>query len=37
VACATGAGFHYPFPLLAHVEKVGSGTREIPVMWNPNI
>jgi glyoxylase-like metal-dependent hydrolase (beta-lactamase superfamily II) len=30
-------GFHYPFPSLAHVEKVGSGYREIPVMWNPNI
>ncbi|MBR1148714.1 MBL fold metallo-hydrolase [Bradyrhizobium sp. AUGA SZCCT0431] len=30
-------GFHYPFPSLAHVEKHGSGYREIPVMWNPNI
>jgi glyoxylase-like metal-dependent hydrolase (beta-lactamase superfamily II) len=30
-------GFHYPFPSLAHVEKVGSGYREIPVLWNPTI
>ena len=30
-------GFHYPFPSLAHVEKYGSGYREIPVPWNPNI
>ena len=30
-------GFHYPFPSLAHVEKVGNGYREIPVIWNPNI
>jgi glyoxylase-like metal-dependent hydrolase (beta-lactamase superfamily II) len=30
-------GFHYPFPSLAHVEKYGSGYREIPVIWNPNI
>ena len=30
-------GFHYPFPALAHVEKSGSGYREIPVPWNPSI
>jgi glyoxylase-like metal-dependent hydrolase (beta-lactamase superfamily II) len=30
-------GFHYPFPALAHVEKSGSGYREIPVPWNPVI
>jgi glyoxylase-like metal-dependent hydrolase (beta-lactamase superfamily II) len=30
-------GFHYPFPSLAHVEKSGSGYREIPVPWSPTI
>jgi glyoxylase-like metal-dependent hydrolase (beta-lactamase superfamily II) len=30
-------GFHYPFPSLAHVEKAGSGYREIPAPWNPAI
>ena len=30
-------GFHYPFPSLAHVEKSGTGYREIPVPWNPTI
>jgi Asp-tRNA(Asn)/Glu-tRNA(Gln) amidotransferase A subunit family amidase len=30
-------GFHYPFPSLAHVEKNGTGYREIPVIWNPTI
>ena len=30
-------GFHYPFPSLAHVEKAGTGYREIPVVWNPTI
>jgi glyoxylase-like metal-dependent hydrolase (beta-lactamase superfamily II) len=30
-------GFHYPFPALAHIEKSGSGYREIPVPWNPTI
>lgn len=30
-------GFHYPFPSLAYVEKVGSGYREVPVPWNPTI
>lgn len=28
-------GFHYPFPSIAHVEKVGAGYREIPVPWSP--
>jgi glyoxylase-like metal-dependent hydrolase (beta-lactamase superfamily II) len=30
-------GFHYPFPSLAHVEKAGTGYREVPVPWNPVI
>jgi glyoxylase-like metal-dependent hydrolase (beta-lactamase superfamily II) len=30
-------GFHYPFPSLAHVEKSGTGYREIPVPWSPTI
>jgi glyoxylase-like metal-dependent hydrolase (beta-lactamase superfamily II) len=30
-------GFHYPFPGMAHIEKSGSGYREIPVMWNPTL
>ena len=30
-------GFHYPFPSVAHVEKTGTGYREIPVMWNPTL
>ena len=30
-------GFHYPFPSLAHVEKYGTGYREIPEIWNPTI
>jgi glyoxylase-like metal-dependent hydrolase (beta-lactamase superfamily II) len=30
-------GFHYPFPSLAHVEKSGTGYREIPVPWNSSI
>ena len=29
--------FHYPFPLLAHVEKTATAYREIPVAWNPTI
>jgi glyoxylase-like metal-dependent hydrolase (beta-lactamase superfamily II) len=28
-------GFHYPFPSVAYIEKVGTGYREIPVPWNP--
>ena len=30
-------GFHYPFPSLAHIEKSGSGYREVPVPWSPAI
>jgi hypothetical protein len=30
-------GFHYPFPSLAHIEKSGTGYREIPLLWNPSI
>ena len=30
-------GFHYPFPSHAHVEKSGTGYREIAVPWNPAI
>ena len=30
-------GFHYPFPSLAHIEKSGSGYREIPVPWSSTI
>ena len=26
-------GFHYPFPSLAHVERAGTGYREIPMQW----
>ena len=28
-------GFHYPFPGLAHLEKVEGGYREVPVPWSP--
>ena len=30
-------GFHYPFPSVGHVEKSGSGYREVLVNWNPMI
>lgn len=30
-------GFHYPFPSVGHVEKSGTGYREILVNWNPTI
>jgi glyoxylase-like metal-dependent hydrolase (beta-lactamase superfamily II) len=30
-------GFHYPFPALAHIEKSGSGYREVMVPWSPTI
>ena len=30
-------GFHYPFPSLAHIDKSGTGYREIPLAWNPTI
>jgi glyoxylase-like metal-dependent hydrolase (beta-lactamase superfamily II) len=28
-------GFHYPFPVLAYIEKSGTGYREIAVPWSP--
>lgn len=28
-------GFHYPFPALGHVEKNGTGYREVLVQWSP--
>jgi glyoxylase-like metal-dependent hydrolase (beta-lactamase superfamily II) len=31
------SGFHYPFPSLAHIEKAGTGFREIPIAWNPTL
>ena len=30
-------GFHYPFPLLGHIEKDGTGYRVVPAAWNPTI
>lgn len=30
-------GFHYPFPAVGHVEKTGSGYREVLVNWSPTI
>jgi glyoxylase-like metal-dependent hydrolase (beta-lactamase superfamily II) len=30
-------GFHYPFPALGHVEKSGTGYREVLVNWSPTI
>jgi hypothetical protein len=36
VAGKQAAGW-YPSPSLAHVEKYGSGYREIPVIWDPTI
>jgi glyoxylase-like metal-dependent hydrolase (beta-lactamase superfamily II) len=30
-------GFHYPFPAVGHVEKNGTGYREVLVNWNPVI
>lgn len=31
------AGFHFPFPAIAHIEKDGNGYRPVPVAWNPSI
>ena len=31
------AGFHFPFPAIAHIEKDGNGFRPVPVAWNPSI
>ncbi len=30
-------GFHYPFPAVGHVEKYGTGYREVLVNWSPTI
>lgn len=30
-------GFHYPFPAVGHVEKSGTGYREVLVNWNPTL
>jgi glyoxylase-like metal-dependent hydrolase (beta-lactamase superfamily II) len=30
-------GFHYPFPSVGYIDKVGSGYRVVPVPWNPSI
>ncbi|MBB6306656.1 MBL fold metallo-hydrolase [Xanthobacter tagetidis] len=30
------AGYHFPFPAVAHVEKAGDGFRYVPVLWNPS-
>lgn len=30
-------GFHYPFPSVGHVEKSGTGYREVLVNWSPTI
>lgn len=29
------AGYHFPFPAVAHVEKDGDGFRYVPVLWRP--
>jgi glyoxylase-like metal-dependent hydrolase (beta-lactamase superfamily II) len=31
------AGFHFPFPSLGHVEKVGTEYRLVPVVWMPTL
>lgn len=30
-------GYHFAFPSLVHVEKVGSGYRFVPLPWSPVI
>ncbi|RAI34862.1 MBL fold metallo-hydrolase, partial [Rhodoplanes roseus] len=30
-------GFHYPFPALAHVERAGTGYREVLVPWSTTL
>jgi hypothetical protein len=30
-------GFHFTFPGIAYVEKVGNGYRLVPAPWNPTI
>ena len=34
---ATVVGFHFQFPSIGYVEKVGAGYRLIPAAWNPTI
>nr|WP_231711176.1 MBL fold metallo-hydrolase [Xanthobacter dioxanivorans] len=29
------AGYHFPFPGAAHLEKAGEGFRYVPVLWRP--
>ena len=29
------SGYHFPFPGLGHIEKVGTGYRLVPAAWNP--
>ena len=29
------AGYHFPFPAVAHLDKAGDGFRYVPVLWNP--
>lgn len=29
------AGYHFPFPAVANVDKAGDGYRYVPVLWNP--
>ena len=31
------AGYHFWFPSVGHVEKVGAGYRLVPAPWNPSI
>lgn len=30
------AGYHLPFPAVAHVDKAGEGFAYVPVLWNPS-
>jgi hypothetical protein len=30
-------GYHFPFPSVGHIEKVGNGYRWVPAPWNPLI
>ena len=31
------SGYHFPFPALGYIEKVGDGYRLVPVSWNPTL
>lgn len=31
------AGYHFPFPSAAYLEKDGDGFRYVPVLWNPTL